>query len=569
MKLNKTLLLCGIFGLYLHLSLYSRHDSLLIILKDELLTEFGELQEAEYPPYFMEFSANDMSMINISSRSGYITNLTSNRSRTFSSDIRLGSYAFDNTHSFQNDFPEFDRRYFAINELPLDNNQDAIRYSIWKRTNEQYQDALNTYLRKLEQRKSKESRTVADFSKEPPNVYYEPPVTEAMKQIDVESWKKRLNKYSAVFSDTDEIFSSLVNFSYVVNRFYIVNTENTEIVQNKSLCVISLMVMARSNDDEIIPYMHTYYAFHPDGLPNDTLLMQQLLAIKQKIVSLCGAPKAEPYSGPAILSAEAAGVFFHEILGHRIEGHRMDDANNSRTFKGKVGTKVIDKSISINSDPTADRYNENDLIGHYLFDDQGVAAKKVVNINKGLLVDFLMSRKPIEGFERSNGHGRAAFSALPVARQSNLFIETDRPIEKEKLRKMLIKECKKQDKEYGYYFKTVSGGLTNTMTYTPDYFSIFPLEVYKVHTDGRPDELVKGVSLIGTPLTVLSEILGAGDRREVFSGICGAESGPVPVSTVSPALLVRKIETQNQFSFKPLWPVLSNPRKEAAIKKQD
>jgi TldD protein len=241
----------------------------------------------------------------------------------------------------------------------------------------------------------------------------------------------------------------------------------------------------------------------------------------------------------------------------------MEDSFNSKTFKDKIGREVINKSISVYSDPTQSSWNGRDLIGFYKYDDQGIKAQKVMNIEEGKLKNFLMSRKPIVGFDQSNGHGRANLAMNPVARQSNLFIESNDPESFAQLKKKLLKECKRQKKEYGYYFKTVSGGFTNTMNYQPDYFNILPIEVYRIYVDGRPDELVKGVNLIGTPLIMFSEILAAGDVYEVFSGMCGAESGSVPVSTIAPAMLVRKVETQNQFSYKPDWPILPDPETEA------
>ncbi|MBN2175324.1 MAG: TldD/PmbA family protein [Bacteroidales bacterium] len=544
-------------------------DSLLHILKDELWIEFKELQSTEHPPYFMEFVASDSHTLGISSLSGYTMSVNEDRSRSFSPNIRIGSYEFDNSHTFQNGMPDFNRGTSLLTELPLDNRQDAIRYAIWETTNDLYRETLNTYLNKLDEHKPGEIYKTADFSREEQIVYVEPPIPDEQQEVDLELWKNKMNKYSAVFNDEDEIFMASANFMYSTNRSYLVNTEKTEIVQNESLCVVTFWILARSTDDEYVPYMQTYFGFSPDRIPTDSVIMADCIEIREKVIALSHAPQAEPYSGPAILSAETSGVFFHEILGHRIEGHRMEEFNNSKTFKEKVGTLVLDKSISVYSDPTISEFDGKDLIGHYKYDDQGVAAQKVVNIENGILKHFLMSRKPIEGFEKSNGHGRGNLSLTPVARQSNLIIESDSPMGFDKLRKKLIKECKKQDREYGYFFKTVSGGLTNTMNYTPDYFNIFPLEVYRIYVDGRPDELVKGVNLIGTPLITFSEILGAGEKRKVFSGICGAESGSVPVSTVAPALLVRKIETQNQFSFKPEWPILPDPEKDALNQKMN
>ena len=86
-----------------------------------------------------------------------------------------------------------------------------------------------------------------------------------------------------------------------------------------------------------------------------------------------------------------------------------------------------------------------------------------------------------------------------------------------------------------------------------------PLVVYRVYVDGRPDELVRGVSIVGTPLAALKRILATSDKSEVFNGQCGAESGTVPVSAVSPALLVSEIETQRQPQGTDRPPILPIP----------
>ena len=121
----------------------------------------------------------------------------------------------------------------------------------------------------------------------------------------------------------------------------------------------------------------------------------------------------------------------------------------------------------------------------------------------------------------------------------------------------LIKQCKKQKLEYGYYFKEVTGGFTMTGRLIPNAFNVTPNEVYRVYVDGRPDELVRGVDLIGTPLSMFSTIQAAGNEEGLFNGFCGAESGRVPVATIAPAIFVGKIETQKKnqkFSTGPILP---------------
>ena len=128
-----------------------------------------------------------------------------------------------------------------------------------------------------------------------------------------------------------------------------------------------------------------------------------------------------------------------------------------------------------------------------------------------------------------------------------------------KLRAMLIEEAKSQLKSFGLLFKDISGGFTMTGRSNTQSFQVTPIMVYRVYVDGRPDELVRGVDLIGTPLTSFSKIVAAGDTPEVFNGYCGAESGYVPVSAVSPAILTTQIEVQKKAKSSERPPILPPP----------
>nr|NQU88926.1 TldD/PmbA family protein [Bacteroidota bacterium] len=544
---------------FLFLPAKSQDDVLLNILKEELQYEFNELQKEEYPPYFMAYSASDSYSISMVSTNGCITQFSENKIKRMAPTIKAGSYDFDNTHITDQRIHGMDFRRNNFCLLPKENDTNLVKYKIWEITNNLYKDIVKLYVHKKENAKESDSAVSGDFSKQSPEKYYEPKPADESCRVDANIWKDKLNKYTSVFKNSPDILLASGSFNYTIDREYFVSTEETEIVQNHFLCTIRFFITGKSSSGEFIPYTHAFYAFTPQGLTDDSEIMAELIEVRNKIIAISKAPKAEPFSGPAILSPGAAGVFFHEILGHRIEGHRMNLSFNSKTFKEKIDEPVLNKDLSVYSDPTISNYGEKDLVGYYKFDNQGIKAQKVIIIQDGILKRFLMSRKPIEGFNQSNGHGRGDLGTDPVARQSNLFVTTKNPKSFSYLKKKLIKECKKQKVEYGYYFKTVSGGYTNTMNFAPDFFNIIPLEVYRINVDGRPDELVTGVNLIGTPLIIFSEIIAAGDRMDTFSGICGAESGGIPVSTVAPAILVRKIETQNQFSFKPEWPILPDP----------
>jgi TldD protein len=146
-----------------------------------------------------------------------------------------------------------------------------------------------------------------------------------------------------------------------------------------------------------------------------------------------------------------------------------------------------------------------------------------------------------------------------VSRQSNMLVSTTQPRSDEELRALLRKECRAQGKDFGLYFKDVLGGFTMTGRYSPNAFNVTPTVVYRIYADGRPDELVRGVDLVGTPLVMFSNITEAGSEIAVFTGTCGAESGGIPVSAVSPSLLISKIEVQKKDKSQERAPLLPRP----------
>jgi predicted Zn-dependent protease len=271
------------------------------------------------------------------------------------------------------------------------------------------------------------------------------------------------------------------------------------------------------------------------------------------------APLADPFIGPAILEGRAAGVFFHEIFGHRVEGHRQKSEDEGQTFAKKIGEPIMPSFISVYDDPRLTRVGTQDVIGHYRFDDEGTPASKAVLVDHGVLKGFLLSRSPVRGFPRSNGHGRRQEGRAVVARQGNLVVSASYAITVPQLRQRLRDEAKRQGRAYGLLFRDISGGFTNTTRSGPQAFKVLPILVYRIYTDGRPDELVRGADLVGTPLTALTKILAAANDDATFNGYCGAESGYVPVSATSPSLLVEQIEVERKDKGNDKPPVLPAP----------
>lgn len=529
---------------FLLLSFFTRgqSDPFLDILKKELNREMEGFKGTDLPPYFISYRVNETQYTQIDASLGSLIQSNSNKNRFLTCEVRVGDYALDNTHPIEDGRMDFDRGA-QDGVLPIDNAPEAIAYALWEATQAQYRQARSRY-RSVKNPTLKVKAGEADFSKETPVTYFEPPL--APENFDKVTWENKLRSYSKPFQNNPDIVAGDVSLQIINDRKYLVNSEGTSIAQNAHHVYLYISASIRANDGDIVPLSRSYFAYSLNDLPGDAAILAEVENVIKKLTELQKAPLAEPYTGPAILDAPAAGVFFHEIFGHRVEGHRLRDEMDGQTFKDKMGQRVLATTLSVTFDPTLTHYQNFWLNGHYRYDDEGVAGAKTNVVEKGVLKTFLLSRTPMESRTKSNGHGRAAAGAEPVSRQSNLIIETTRPVPNQDLRKMLIQECKKQNKPYGYFFKDVVGGFTNTNRVTPNAFNIFPTEVYRIYADGRPDELVRGVDLIGTPLAMFAEIEAAGNQPGLFVGFCGAESGNVPVSAVSPSLFVRRIETQKK-----------------------
>lgn len=536
-------------------------DPLLDILRDELGYQSAELAKTPTPPYYMNFRVTEQEINSVSASFGVPLSENEIHSRIFIPHIRLGSPEFDN---FRGSIFGFQSAYYGSNTLlPLsDDNPDAIRQAIWEDVEDVYKASVEQLerLRAADKVNTKREDKAPDFATSRPEKYYEAPLTAAEKAFDKAEMERRVKAYSAIFLDTPDIINCSATIEYKVLRKYLVANDGTEVVHNNRYCLLMINAGVRTDDGMNLPLYKSYFAFSPDGLPSDEEVFAETRRIAATLVEMKDAPVVDPYTGPALLAGEASGVFFHEIFGHRIEAQRMKSDSDGQTFKKMVGQDVLPRHFSVYDDPTLAQWEDgSDLHGYYLYDDQGVKARRVDVVRNGVLNEFLTTRVPTDEFAVSNGHARAQENLNPTSRQSNLVVETSRHLTEDQLRKLLIKEAKAQDREFGLYFKDVTGGFTQTGRYNPNSFNVTPLEVYKIYVDGRPDELVRGVDLIGTPLSMFANIAEAGGETEVFTGTCGAESGRVPVTGISPKVLVTKVEVQRKAKTSDTPPVLPRP----------
>ena len=559
--MNWFLKLCRISLLFAPLLLDAQQtpsDPVLGAMQQELNRSLQNLKKAPVPPYFLSYQLTDNRSTSVSASFGALNASTDRTTRLLDLDLRVGDYALDNTHPLREAGRSMDfSDQFERQKIPLDNDSDALRVALWHETERKYRSALQ----RLQQVKANvqvkveaEDRS-GDFSHEPAETHFEAPGPFSFNKA---NWEQKVRNYTAPFALHKEIIENNAEVIGELETRRYVNSDGSRIQISSPFYRIIISATAKADDGMVLPLHQTYMAFRPEGLPDDATVMKDVNSMVQTLLALVKAPLAEPYTGPAILSGRSSAVFFHEIFGHRVEGQRQKNEDEAQTFKKKVNQSVLPDFLSVYSDPTLKALGTTELVGYYPYDDEGVKAYRVTVVEKGILKNFLMSRAPIEGFDHSNGHGRRQQGYKVVARQSNLVVESSKQVSRPELKKLLIEQIKAANKPYGLFFDDIEGGFTFTQRVIPNAFNVRPTVVYRVYPDGR-QELVRGVDLIGTPLIAFSKIVAVDDQVAVFNGMCGAESGWVPVSASSPGLLVSQIEVQRKEKSQERAPLLPPP----------
>jgi TldD protein len=531
--------------------------TLLGVLQSELQRNFLVLNKQPVPAYFVGYTVHDERSTYVEASNGALERSDEQRSRFATVEVRVGDYGLDNTHPIRGDTGGAGPRVTRVT-LPLTDDDKTIRLALWRLTDRTFKQATEALTRVKSNIASKirEDDPAPDFSREEPQTHAGAP---ASYTVDTKTWEDRLRRISAPFADDPLVFRSGVSLSVSSDNRYYTSSEGSQVASGAVSWRLFIQAMTKADDGMELPLYASYFARTPEGLPDEQRLVSDAREMIGLLARLRRAPIVDPFTGPAVLSGRAAGVFFHEIFGHRVEGHRQRNVNDAQTFAKSVNEPVLPSFLSVVFDPTLQKRGNTELMGYYQYDDEGVKARRVTVVDKGVLKTFLLDRAPVRTFVQSNGHGRAEPGYAPVSRQSNLIVESSRSVSDEALMTMLKDEARKQGKPFGLFFDNIEGGFTTTTRGAANAFNVLPNVVYRVYTDSRPPELVRGVDLIGTPLSAFGKILATGDKPDVFNGICGAESGGVPVSASSPALLVGEVEVQKKAQSQEALPILPAP----------
>ncbi len=538
-----------------------KRSPLLAALQAELDRSMKTLSTLDPPAYYLGYTITETQRVDVSGSNGALLNSNEGRNRWLEVSVRTNDYNLDNTHKVgERQMPSGG----PGTVVPIDDDAEVLRRAIWLETDKEYRMASEALI-KIKTGKEVKVETVEgrapDFSREKPSTYIGPQVAIS---VDRKPWEEKVRAYTKSFRDSTSIINSIVTFSAQAENTFQVTSEGTQLQFGEIRYRLELFIQGKAPDGMDIDRYYNFDWVDGKDAPSDKAVSAAEATMRKELEGLVAAPINDPSVGPALLTGRAAAVFFHEVFGHRAEGHRQKDVTEGQTFSKKVGEQILPEFLSITDDTTMKRLGGQDLLGYYQFDDEGVPAQRVTLVDHGILKNFEMSRSPLVGFPHSNGHGRRQLGAAPVSRQGNLIVQSSKTLTNAQLRAKLIELVKEQGKSFGLLIDDIAGGFTFTGRGQPQAFQVLPLVVYKVFADGRPDELVRGVDIVGTPLAALTKIVATGDTPEVFNGYCGAESGSVPVAAASPAILTSELEVQKKESSTDRPPILPPPAHDTA-----
>jgi TldD protein len=535
----------------------AKPSPLLPAMKAELERSMKTLGTQDPPAYYIGYTLTDTERVTVSGSNSALLNSDFAHNRWLEVSVRTGSYDLDNTHKVDGRQPPSGG---PGSNAPLDDDPEVLRRAIWLETDKQYRAAAEALIKIKTGKEVKvqtEEGRAPDFSREKPQVSTGPWV---LFSLDRKPWEQRVRDYTAYFRQSPAIINSIVTFTAQAQNVVQLTSEGTQLQFGQIRYRLELFIQGKAGDGMDINRYYNFDWVEPSEAPDDKAVLAAAAQLRKEMEGLVASPLNEPTVGPALLTGRAAAVFFHEVFGHRAEGHRQKDVNEGQTFAKKVNESILPDFLSVIDDPTSKTLGKQELLGYYQYDDEGVVGQRVTLVDHGVLKNFEMSRSPLVGFPHSNGHGRRQIGAQPVSRQGNLIVESNKAVTNAQLRTKLIELVKQQNKPYGLLIDDIAGGFTFTGRGQPQAFQVEPLVVYKVFPDGRPDELVRGVDIVGTPLAALTKIVATGDTPEVFNGYCGAESGYVPVSASAPAILTSELEVQKKQSSTDRPPILPPPQ---------
>lgn len=500
-------------------------DTVLRALIDEQQRAQDGLQLPGLPkPYFIEHALIDGATFQVVAELGSISSRNAFHTRRLRADVRVGSYELDNSN--------FGGRAGSGGDVPvpLEDDYEAIRQAVWWASDREYKDAVETL---AEKKAFMQGRVIEDrppdFSREKPAVHFDERIPLVVESGPLEQLAAQT---SATFREFPLLKESMVTVLGVAGHKYLANTEGTCIRTAVTRYSVAVNARLQAEDGMELSLSTQHEVRRLDALPSTADLVRQAREMATELADIAKAPVLASYSGPVLFEAEAAAALFARQFANRFLGGQrpLGTRANPDDFANKLNKRILPRFAQVVDDPTKPALLDVPAMGHYRFDDQGVAAQSVKLVENGRLLALLMSRIPSKEFSNSNGHGRGNVAPRPAV--GSILLTSNEPLSPEALRQELIEACQDEGLEFGIRVAALGtvGGSGR------DGGGGSPLVMFKVFPDGR-EERVRGAEFARIDLKAFKRILAFGDKPYVlnFVGVAGH-------TVAAPAMLFEELD---------------------------
>jgi len=536
----------GASGARRDLSLSSSSTAkLLRVAAEELERAMREMRIPGYPrPFYLSYLIRDEEHWRVQARYGAVIHDTHERQRDAFVDVRVGSWRSDQVRDGGLQDNDKEAESYGFVDLPYGGSEEGLRHGLWRLTDSRYREAVESLLDK-----QSHELMYLDPNQHLPAFEKRPALSDVrwtdFPHVDREHWSGYVERASRTIRRHAAIHDSHVEFEAEHICRVFVNSEGSRLVECRLVWSVECYLWMLARDGNAYPWTIKHNVIDPAELPDERALSGEIARAVAALEALAAAPTIRSFCGPALLEPVPAGLLIHEAIGHRLEGNRLLSAGEGQTFKDSIGQRVLPDFLSLYDDPRLARFGARTLVGHYRFDDEGVPAQSADLVRDGRLAGFLTTRTGIAPRHRSNGHARGRYHQRPISRMGVLIVEARGGVGPRELKRLLLEEIRRKKAPFGIRILDATSGETVTDAYNFQAFLGEIILAAKVYPDGR-EEWIRGVNFVGTPLNGVHGIVAAGDRPEVDNSFCGAESGYLPVSTISPALLLSELELQSK-----------------------
>jgi len=554
-------------------------DPLLRAMKDEVKRSLRLRIISLDAPYFIEYRVADETNYSVNASLGALVASGESTVRIPMVLVRVGDYAFDNANHIYSEAYSGSR--YDPDQLAVDGDYLGFRHSFWLATDRAYKTAEDAIARKRSSLKNMNlPDQIPDFSKVPP-VQAVLPIHR--QTVNESLWKDRAVKLSAIFDAYPQVLSSGVEMQISQATNYLVNSEGSVLRTPENLTHVRVLARGLAPDGTQVRDALVIQAFDAAAIPAESELRREVTEVAEHVTALSRAPAGEAYDGPVLFEAAAAAQLFGQLLGDNLKITRKPIVDAGRTnpyfpgeLENRIGSRILPEWMDVVDDPTQTEWHGHTLLGHYLYDIEGVSPAPLALVEKGTLKTFLLTRTPVlKSLDSSNGRARMTgpFGA-DAPGFGNLFVRATQTVPLADLKKQLMDLCRERNKPYGMLVRKLdypssasidelrhlaqSAGNTRPVS--------LPLLVYRIYPDGR-EELVRNLRFHGVSTRSLKDIVAASDETYVFDfidsnapfALMGAGSFTTSASVIAPSLLFDELELEPVQEETPKPPIVPPP----------